>query len=225
MSESSVDLRKEQQASLSRPESHYGFLTTMLTASMDLAAGREPSLGKIKFLEILANTPYRAWERRLGGRLGKEPDSEAAQRDQAAIAFAREAIQNETWHLHVVEGKMRADGVKDPWYLSPLWRFPVELSYRLGVWLQTWLNIRGSYKLNAEFEDHAEHSYATFVANHPEFEQQPAEGPALQGFAELKTWSDVFRRMGLDERNHRNRSYLYAGKADQIVSYEGMPKA
>jgi hypothetical protein len=33
-----------------------------------------------------------------------------------------------------------------------------------------------SYRLNADFEDHAEHEYALLVTEHPEWEDEPYDG-------------------------------------------------
>jgi len=34
----------------------------------------------------------------------------------------------------------------------------------------------------------------------------------------------VFRRIGLDERDHRNASFALAGRPELIVPYDGMPE-
>ena len=40
----------------------------------------------------------------------------------------------------------------------------------------------------------------------------------LDGFA---SWADVFRRIGLDERDHRNASFAFAGVPELIVRIPG----
>ena len=42
--------------------------------------------------------------------------------------------------------------------------------------------------------------------------------------SEFRTWADVFRRIGLDERDHRNASFALAGMPEHVVRYEGMPE-
>jgi hypothetical protein len=192
---------------------------------MDLVAGRETTLGKVKFLEILASVPYQAWENRLRD-WAKQPtaNAERMKQNRALAAWAREAKENENWHLTLVSAKMRADGVKDPWYLSPVMRWPAVLSYVVASWLLARFKIRRAFLLNGEFEDHAERVYARFVADNPQWEQQPVEDVPLQGYPELRTWADVFRRIALDERNHRNTSYVHGGKPELILPYDGMPQ-
>ena len=83
-----------------------------------------------------------------------------------------------------------------------------------------------SAQFNAELEDHAEHIYAAMVKNNPQWETEPADNPIAREYApELTTWADIFRRIGLDERDHRNNSFHYAESPHHIIEYEGMPEA
>jgi len=59
---------------------------------------------------------------------------------------------------------------------------------------------------NAEFEDHAEHVYAQFVEDHPEWESQAVSGDIVPEYIDASNWADVFRRIGLDERDHMHES-------------------
>lgn len=86
-------------------------------------------------------------------------------------------------------------------------------------------NIRRAFLFNAEFEDHAEHVYAQFVKENPEWEKQPVKNELVKEYGVFDTWADVFRRIGLDERNHMNSSFLFCGKPEDIVKYDGMPIA
>jgi hypothetical protein len=70
---------------------------------------------------------------------------------------------------------------------------------------------------------HAEHYYAELVQLHPEWEEQPVASPAALEYGDFASWADVFRRIGLDERDHMNASFAFAGRPEHIVSYEGMP--
>lgn len=86
------------------------------------------------------------------------------------------------------------------------------------------LSLRRAYILNAEFEDHAEHTYAQLVADHPEWESQPVTSEVVREYGELDSWADVFRRIGLDERDHRNTSFILGGRPEHAVHYDGMPE-
>ena len=65
--------------------------------------------------------------------------------------------------------------------------------------------------------------YAQFVAEHPEWEDQPANNEKVKAYGDLATWADVFRRIALDERDHRNNSFRLCGKPECIAKYDGMP--
>ena len=45
----------------------------------------------------------------------------------------------------------------------------------------------------------------------------------VRQYSNAKTWADVFRRIGLDERDHMNHSFYFCGKPENIIKYEGMP--
>jgi hypothetical protein len=63
-----------------------------------------------------------------------------------------------------------------------------------------------SYLLNADFEDHAEHEYMELVRENPQFESEPFVSDFKKEYGDLKTWADVFRQIGLDERLHKEES-------------------
>ena len=92
------------------------------------------------------------------------------------------------------------------------------LRFRLLPWLMavgyyqlSWLLYicwpAASYRLNAAFEDHAEHDYMLFVTEHPEWEAQPYDG-LVPGRLPVTTGSlaDLFRQIGHDERVHKLES-------------------
>jgi len=86
-------------------------------------------------------------------------------------------------------------------------------------------NIKRAFLFNAEFEDHAEHVYAQFVEDNPQLDEQEMNIEKIKkGYGDYKTWGDVFRRIGLDERDHMNNSFVYCGQKDKVVEYEGMPE-
>lgn len=63
-----------------------------------------------------------------------------------------------------------------------------------------------SYRLNADFEDHAEHEYAILVSEHPEWERTPFESQFTADYGEYASLADVFRQIGHDERLHKQES-------------------
>lgn len=222
-----IDLRREQEATLRRPAFPYSPLTRALTASMDVVAGKETSLAKARMLEVLAVVPYRAWERLGRASLASREDGRA-EACRGFIRWAQEARHNEDQHLRVVAERMGRQGESDPWYLRQPMRFGAVAFYVVFANLLAAVDPRRAFQFNAEFEDHAEHTYARFAADHPEWDDEPASGPAVARYAEatgsaLATWGDVVRRIALDERDHRNRSFVASGMPTAVVQYEGGP--
>ena len=219
-----IDLAREQEATLRRPRHAYSLVARLFFLSMDVLTGTRTTLPKAKLIEALATVPYRSWEHRQYVRMtGSYKDAGAVKGARALTAWARDAQDNEFWHLLVIEEKMREDGLVDPGYLgAPLPYFMV-LSYRLMTWALALVDIRRAFLFNAEFEDHAEHVYAQAVKGHPEWERQAVQSDVVRGYGEFATWADVFRRIGLDERDHRNVSFLAGGRPEEVACYEGMP--
>jgi ubiquinol oxidase len=63
-----------------------------------------------------------------------------------------------------------------------------------------------SYRLNADFEDHAEHEYARLVEENPDWEEKSFESSFADDYAIIATWADLFRQIGYDERVHKMES-------------------
>jgi len=224
MGQATIDLKMEQQASMARPRYPYSLAARLFFLAMDLVTGKNTTLAKAKLIEMLAGIPYRAWEFLEYARLTRLYRNRGIVRQARGIMiWGREAQDNEYSHLLVVHEKMKEDGIKDAWYLSPVVVFPILLSYGLIARTLAMFNMRRAFLFNAEFEDHAEHVYAQFVQEHPEWEDQPVTNALVKEYADSKTWAEVFRRIGLDERDHMNSSFVFCGKPECVVTYDGMP--
>jgi len=226
MEQLGVDLKKAQQESLARPRYKYSLAARLFFLTMDLIAGRKVTLAKARLIEILASIPYRAWETRQYARMTWRYRNQALVRQAGRImTWGREAQDNEYWHLLVINEKMKEDGVRDAWYLFP--PIPLLMVGFYGLFTRTMalLNIRRAFLFNAEFEDHAEHVYAQFVEEHPEWEEQPVKSELVKEYGDFQSWAEVFRRIGLDERDHMNNSFVFCGKPECVVQYNGMPTA
>jgi hypothetical protein len=225
MAQSKIDLKREQQASMARPRYGYSWAARFFFLSMDLVTGRKATLAKAKLLEILAGIPYREWEANQYGLMTRSYRNPAlVEQARRFVRWSREAQDNEYWHLLVVAEKMKAEKFADPWYLIVPIPWLMVWSYVLMARLLAMFNLRRAILFNAEFEDHAEHEYAQLVAEHPAWETQSADEAWVTEYSKVKAWADVFRRIGLDERDHRNQSFAYCGKMDQVIRYEGMPE-
>ncbi|MFC1490342.1 hypothetical protein ACFL6K_03940 [Candidatus Latescibacterota bacterium] len=219
-----IDLKHEQKASLNRPRYKYSFAAKLFFFTMDLITGKKITLQKAKLIEMLASIPYRAWEYRQYGKMTRQyKDDNVVPKARDIMLWGRESQDNEYWHLLVINEKMREDNVKDSWYLFPVIPFFMVGTYNLLSRALAFFNINRAFLFNAEFEDHAEHVYAQFVEEHPEWDSQPVNSNIVPGYGNFQTWGEVFRRIGLDERDHMNNSFVYCGKPTDVVKYEGMP--
>jgi len=219
-----IDLRAEQQSTLERPRLRYSAAARVFFAMMDLVTGRRTTLAKVLLIETLASIPYRAWELRQYERMtSRYREPSAVARARAIAAWGRHAQDNEYRHLLVIDERMREEKLGRPWYLRRPVPALMVFGYRVLARLMALVDIRRAFLFNAEFEDHAEHVYAAFVADHPEMERQPVESALVSRYTDVETWADVFRRIGLDERDHMNDSFTLAGMPGRAIRYEGMP--
>jgi hypothetical protein len=85
-----------------------------------------------------------------------------------------------------------------PWLIA---FFFYHVSWLLFVVRPEW-----SYRLNADFEDHAEHEYMAYVAEHPELETQPDPGSYATQYGQYGSLADLLRQIGHDERTHKQGS-------------------
>jgi len=222
MNDLTVNLRQEQEATLARPRLAYGLLTRTLFIGMDLLYGRETTLPKMRLLEILARIPYQSWEVRQYIRLHSEyGQASAVAEARKVMLWGRAAQDNEFWHLRVIDERMKQLGIGEGFFRSAVIRWVAVFKYTIFSRLLARFNIRQAFRINAEFEDHAEHVYMLFVKEHPELETQKVEGTAVAEVGEFSCWADVFRRIGLDERDHRNESLIHCGCASDKVPYLG----
>ncbi len=221
----SPDLRKEQKATCKRELYDYSFAAKVFFWMMDLITGRKITLPKVKLIEILASIPYRSWEIRQYARITSfYRNLTLVKEARNILMWSRDAQDNEYCHLLVVNEKMKADGIKDPWYLMQPIPLVMVGFYAVLMRFMALISIRSAFQFNAEFEDHAEHAYAQFVEEHPEWERQAVNSGLVKEYGELTTRADVFRRIGLDERDHRNMSFISCGKPECVVIYDGMPE-
>lgn len=181
--------------------------------AFDLLAGRRTTLHKLCLLELLAAVPYRAWENRAYLRLSRRAgDPGARRRAQELIAWARAAQDNEYGHLLALQALVGEESEQRPWYGAGWVVRPALASYRLLSWALARACLGCALRFNAEFEEHAERTYARFAADHPEWEGRPLPAE-LERERGAVGWAGLFRAIARDERDHRDHSLQFAGQA------------
>ena len=200
-------LRAAQQETLSTPRLRYGAPARALFASVDLLYGRRRSLAKFKVLEVLARVPYQSWEH--AGYIAVTNASErpqTARRMFAEVEASRDQQDNEQWHLLIIEELTRTLEVREGFLRHRVVpRLLAMVYYQLSLVLYL-LKPAWSLRLNADFEDHAEHEYALFVSEHPEFEDLPFDSAFVEDYGRFDSVADLFRQIGRDERRHKEES-------------------
>jgi ubiquinol oxidase len=198
-------LVEEQQASLASPRRRYSRSARLLFRIMDVLYGEPRTLAKFRVLELVARVPYQAWEN-VGYVAVTHTASEPgfARRIFDRVRTSRWEQDNEQWHLLILEeltGRRRR-GIVRSWIVPQVLAFVYyQLSWFLYVLRPAW-----SYRLNADFEDHAEHEYALLVEEHPEWEHEHYAGDFTDEFGDFDSLADLFRQIGFDERMHKLES-------------------
>lgn len=201
------ELRLAQQQTLRGQRLRSDPVTRILVMIVDLIYGRRASLAKFRVLELLAPVPYQAWERAAYRALTRlRRHTALARRVFEAMAEARAQQDNETFHLLVLEDLLRARGARLGFLRHRLLPALMAGPYRVMCWALFLVRPAWSYRLNASFEDHAEHQYMAFVAAHPELEEQAFSGETAAGYGRYDSVADVLRQIGHDERIHKLES-------------------
>lgn len=201
------ELRRAQAETLAEAERRPDPFTWLLVAVVNLFYGRRGSLLKFKVLELLAPLPYRAWERAAYRALTRfHRHTALARRVFVAMSEARAQQDNEAFHLLVVEELLTARGTRQGFVRGRLLPRLMAGPYRFLCWSLFLVHPAWSYKLNASFEDHAEHEYMAFVARHPELEARAFESQELSEYGTFGSEADVLRQIGHDERVHKLES-------------------
>jgi ubiquinol oxidase len=214
-----AQLRFEQQRTLDGPEARPRLVLRLLFGSIDVLYGRRASIEKFLVLEHLAQVPYRSWERVAQRHIARTRGrSVLARRIQQRIAEARAQHDNEQWHMLVMEELIVRRGRRLGRLRHRLLPRLLALPWQIGTWLLHLVRPDWSYRLNAAFEAHAEHSYMRFVTLHPDTERQIFGGPLADRWEAPVTVADVLRQIGHDERMHKldsEQAALDAGVARQ----------
>jgi ubiquinol oxidase len=200
-------LREEQEATLASPRRRYSLAARGLFTLMDVVYGEPRTLSKFKVLEVIARAPYQAWERigyvAITHRSGRP---RFASRIFERVQESRDQQDNEQWHLLILEELVEKSDRRESFVRFGLLPQVIAFAYYHVSSLLYVLRPDWSYRLNADFEDHAEHEYALLVQEHPEWENTPYDGPFTEEYGAFASLADLFRQIGHDERVHKHES-------------------
>ena len=202
-------LKIEQERTLATPRRRYGLSARVLFSTMDAVYGRARSLSKFKVLEVVARVPYQAWEHvAYVAVTHRYSRPRFARRIFDRVHESREQQDNEQWHLLILEEQIARSGKRE----NRLYYFwipqAIALVYYHISWLLFVVHPAWSYRLNADFEDHAEHEYMHLVTEHPEWETIPFQSDFAADYGPFDSVADLYRQIGHDERVHKEESLI-----------------
>jgi hypothetical protein len=203
-------LRVEQCRTLDTPRRRYSVAARLLFVGMDLMYGRKRTLDKFRVLEIVARVPYQTWETLTYKQITKRHRRPLdIRRLWDRVLDFRTQQDNEQWHLLILAELVAREG--KPATLRSTLRYDllprlIAFGYWHFAWLLYALRPTWSHRLNADFEDHAEHEYALLVAEHPEWESTPYFSVVAEEYGTFECLADLFRQIGHDERLHKQES-------------------
>ena len=145
-------------------------------------------------LELVARVPYQAWEQAAYIAITHVHEQTGmARRIYDRIAESRAQQDNEQWHLLILDELITRTGTREGRLRFFVLPQAIAFVYYQVSWLTFVLRPAWSYRLNADFEDHAEHEYATLVSEHPEWETEPFVSQFTADYGEYASVADVFR--------------------------------
>jgi len=200
-------LVEEHRRTLDSPRRRYTMSSKALFWVMDRVYGEARSLEKFRVLELVARVPYQAWENVAYVAVthtANEPGF--ARRVFDRVRIARWEQDNEQWHLLILEELTAGGGERRGFLRSRVIPQILAFAYYQLSWFLYALRPVRSYRLNADFEDHAEHEYALLVQEHPEWEHVPYTGEFTADFGDFDSLADLFRQISFDERLHKLES-------------------
>ncbi len=184
-----------------------GVLARSLFATMDAVYGRALSLERFAALELVARVPYQAWENvaytaitHVSRRTG------FARRIFEFVLEAREAQDNEQWHLLILEELVERRGTRRSVLKARVIPQMLAFFYYHVSWILYVVSPRLSYALNADFEEHAERGYLAYVEAQPELELAPWSSRFAGDYGRHATIADLFRQIARDEAQHAAHS-------------------
>jgi hypothetical protein len=137
------------------------------------------------------------------------------------VQQARDRQDNEQWHLFILEDMLDHSGRELGRFHYRFLPQVIAFFYYQVSWLMFVLRHEWSYALNADFDDHAEHEYMAYVAEHPDLEAVACSCSVADVYGCHESFADVLRQIALDERDHKVESIEELG----ILSRERSERA
>jgi ubiquinol oxidase len=204
------ELVREQKATLAAPRRSYSKNAKLLFASLDVFYGRGRNLEKFRVLELIARVPYQAWEHVAYVALTHKANEPGfAGRVFTKVRSSRRQQDNEQWHLLILEELCATRPRQYGWLRTMVFPQVLAFVYYQLSWLLYAVRPDWSYRLNADFEDHAQHEYALLVEEAAWLNDIPYNGEFADSYARFASLADLFRQISVDEKIHKEESVAH----------------
>jgi hypothetical protein len=202
-----TQLHLEQQHTLDTPRRRYSLAARVLFIAMDLLYGRKRTLTKFRVLEVVARVPYQTWETVTYKKMTKHHrNPHLIRRMWDRVLDFRIQQDNEQWHLLILDELVATETTRMSRLRYVLLPRLIAFGYWHFAWLLYAIKPAWSHRLNSDFEDHAEHEYALFVQENPQFETTPYHSEVAAEYGDFASLADLLRQIGHDERMHKQES-------------------
>ncbi len=202
-----VQLAYTHAETLATPRRDYSIAARLLFLTMDLLYGRAGNLSKYRVLEIVARVPYQTWETLSYKQITRvHRNVGLARRIWDRVREFRAQQDNEQWHLLIMSELVDRSGKREGWLRFRLLPRLIAFGYWHFSWLLYAIKPSWSHRLNADFEDHAEHEYAEFVRDNPRLESLPYDSVVCAEYGTFASVADLIRQISHDERCHKRES-------------------
>ena len=121
----------------------------------------------------------------------------------------------------IMEEFLERTGYRRRRFLDRIFPQLLSIIYYQMSWLLYVVSPAWSYRLNRDFEDHAMRQYASFVADHPEFDETPWESAYKDDYGHHATVGDLLRQIALDEEVHKHHSEDYLRRGARFSRSNG----
>ncbi len=201
------EIQEAGLAARAQPKRRYGIPARILFLVLDLIYGKKSTIEKFRVLEVVARVPYQAWEQvAFVAVTHTHEDPSLARRVHDRALRARAQQDNELFHLLIMEELLDNRGFNRSALRGRFLPQIIAFGYYHLSWLLYVARPQLSYGLNADFEDHAMHTYLDYVDAHPELAQQEWVSQFKDEYGDYRTVADVLTSIALDEQHHRDES-------------------
>ncbi|NND01311.1 MAG: hypothetical protein HKN91_00855 [Acidimicrobiia bacterium] len=202
-----TEIHQAAAAARKQKKRRYGIAARLLFLTLDLIYGNKSTLEKFRILEVVARVPYQAWEQvAFVAVTHTHEDPSFARRVHDRALLARTQQDNELFHLLIVEELLDSRTFNRSAIRGRFLPQLLAFAYYHLSWILYVARPQLSFGLNADFEDHAMHTYLAYVDDHPDLAEQTWVSQFKAEYGDYRTVADVLTSMALDEQHHRDES-------------------